>query len=246
MSGYGTSFGRIHSPGSTVEGQNVVGTLKDIFSQGNFRVQMDRVVFLSTKWEMIRFEDGEKLEKNYKEAWKEDVKKGLAFGQLPLMDPEVAWCVTDGILHLMVATGLEGSSKKLSAIADEMRERAWKKAEEKRKMADENSRVRIMQREVDELYAELGRTEYGKSLQSKFRKVSEEQDRIMGKLLREVDREGLKPKEKEKLEEQIKDEYNLFLREFRGHFAEVRAMRIVIGPHLREFYGLLEPVSDFA
>lgn len=233
-------------------------------------LEMEKVTFLAIKWEKASSTHGQIQEKKIQESLREDMKNGLVFKRLPKMDKDKAWSVIDGIrvmrapvdgkpgkLNVMVKDIIERAKKKAEEIrrkAEEARkkaeeearkkeeEEARKKAEEEaRKKAEEDSRVRFMQREIVELYAKLDKTEYGRGVRAKLRKASDDQQRIMEPLLAQMDSEGLKPKEKERLENVIKEEYDLCLREFRGYFAEVRAMRIEIGPHLREFYGLLEP-----
>ncbi|KAF5354253.1 hypothetical protein D9756_006907 [Leucocoprinus leucothites] len=226
--------------------------LKNIF-EGDAKLEMDNVTFLSVKWEKDSLEEGQEREQEIRKALESDVERGLAFGQLPVMDKDEAWYVIDGIINptrdlLDGRAGKDDKSKELGMIADDIWERkrkrdeeARKKAEEERKRAKEDRRVGLLQRELRELYVELDKSEYGKGVQAKFRRADDVQKRIMEPLLALVDKEGLEPKEKDKLERLINEEYLLCLREFRGHFAEVRAMGIEVGYNLREFYGLREP-----
>jgi hypothetical protein len=62
-------------------------------------------------------------------------------------------------------------------------------------------------------------------------------------LVTQVVNPNIKPAEREKLQRKMEEECNLYWRGFQGIFDEVRALRIQIGPHLRDFYGLSEPVS---
>ncbi|KAJ3572436.1 hypothetical protein NP233_g3086 [Leucocoprinus birnbaumii] len=107
-------------------------------------------------------------------------------------------------------------------------------------------RVMRLQKEIDGIYSELRKTAYGQTVQAKLYEASNEQNQILGPLLAQANSKDLERGEKEELEERIKDEYILCLREFRGYFAEVKAMGIQIGPHIREFYGFPEPerISD--
>ncbi|KAJ3575360.1 hypothetical protein NP233_g1169 [Leucocoprinus birnbaumii] len=100
----------------------------------------------------------------------------------------------------------------------------------------ESVRVERLQREIGDIYSQLRKTAYGQTVQGMFHKASDEQSRILGPLLAQADNEDLKPEEKEELEEKIQDEYILCLREFRGYFAEVKAMGIKVGPYIRDFY----------
>ncbi|KAJ3567808.1 hypothetical protein NP233_g6126 [Leucocoprinus birnbaumii] len=106
-------------------------------------------------------------------------------------------------------------------------------------------RTHQLQKEIDAIYSELSKTAYGQTVQAMFHKARSEQSRILRPLLVQAGNEDLKPEEKEELEEKIKDEYILCLREFRGYFAEVKAMGIHVGPHIRDFYGFPEPVRSF-
>ncbi|KAJ3575023.1 hypothetical protein NP233_g1366 [Leucocoprinus birnbaumii] len=114
---------------------------------------------------------------------------------------------------------------------------------EKARIHRENARVMRLQNEIDYIYSELRKTAYGQTVQAMFHKASNEQSQILEPLLAQADSEDLKPEEKEKLEEMIREEYILCLREFRGYFAEVKAMGIKVGPYIREFYGLPEPTK---
>ncbi|KAJ3572434.1 hypothetical protein NP233_g3088 [Leucocoprinus birnbaumii] len=123
-------------------------------------------------------------------------------------------------------------------------EKKRKEVNAKRKKVEEDTRVVSMQQEIDELFDELAKTEYGRGLCKKLRKAYEEQREAIEPLLAQLSSrdEILTKEDRERVERMIEDEYMLSLREFRGHFAEVRAMRTIrIGIHLREFYGLLEP-----
>ncbi|KAF5354213.1 hypothetical protein D9756_006922 [Leucocoprinus leucothites] len=230
-------------------------------------MKMSNVTFLSICWEEAGLEEGQERELNIRTMLREDADRGLAFGQLPVMDRNEAWCIIDGIIELTTTlldqrAGKEERSGRLSKLADDIRERkikkdeearekaeearkkaeeARKKAEEVVKKAEEDSRVRLLQHELRMLYAELDKTEHGKGVKAKFQRASDDQKRIMERLIGQLCGEWLEPEEKERLEKVIEEEYILCLRDFRGHFAEVRAMGIEVGFNLREFYGLLEP-----
>lgn len=212
--------------------------LKQMF-EGDLRIEMNNMIFLSMDWDVDSEED-QGWEGRIKEALKEDVERGLAFVQLPVLNEAEIWYVIDGIMDLMTATvhGKGGvgddRSRWLGTRINGAREEAKKKAKE-------DSNVGLMQREIRQLYAELEKTEYGKGVRAKLKKVSGEQKKIMVPLLTQLDNDDMKPEEKEQLEKTIKEEYDLFLREFRGYFAEVKAMGIQVGFHLRDFYGLPEP-----
>ncbi|KAF5354256.1 hypothetical protein D9756_006905 [Leucocoprinus leucothites] len=220
-------------------------SMKEIF-EGDVKVEMDNVTFLSTCWDKVDLEKGQKQEQRIREVLRSDMERGLAFGQLPWMDKDEAWCFVHEITALTRASldgKAEDRSKRLGMITDHILERRIKRDAEERKKAEEDSRVIYLQNELGELYAELDKTEYGRGIRAKFWRADDDQKRILEPLLAQADKEGLKPTEKERLERMIEEEYILCLREFRGHFAEVRAMGIVVGYNLREFYGLSEPMK---
>ncbi|KAF5354008.1 hypothetical protein D9756_006914 [Leucocoprinus leucothites] len=221
--------------------------LKKIFEE-DVKLEMNNVTFLSIGWKGISLE-GQEQKQRIQKALTSDAEKGLAFGQLPLMDKDEAWRVINGIIDLTRASlggraGAEDRSKRLSMIADDIWERKREQTEEAKK-DEEEGRVRRLQEELDELYAQLNKTEYGRGVRAKFRRADDDKKRIMEPLLAQLNNEALEPEEKEKLEIVIKEEYVLCLREFQGHFAEVRAMRIEVGPTLSKFYGLYQPTSRF-
>ncbi|KAF5354210.1 hypothetical protein D9756_006921 [Leucocoprinus leucothites] len=200
----------------------------------------ENMVFLSLYRTKASWEEGQKQEMRIRRALGKHVEGILAFGKTLGSNRSGAWYVIEGIMELIdtrdKAGGVDDRSKWLNARVEEILQRERKKAEE-------DNRVRLMQHEIGELYEELSKTEYGKGVRANLRRVADEQKKMMEPLLAQMDNDDLKPEEKEQLEKTIEEEYHLFLREFRFYFAEARQMRITIGPNLREFYGLLEPVS---
>ncbi|KAF5354971.1 hypothetical protein D9756_005536 [Leucocoprinus leucothites] len=221
--------------------------LKTTFANG--KLGMDNVTFLSictNSNPSFYLVGDQKWEAKIRRALKDGVAEGLAFERLEKMNLDQVWRVIDKVIENSNDKARERrrerGAEKLR-IRNERGKRRAEKEMQREKQQAEDRRVRQLQGELGTLYAELDLTEYGRNIRAKLRKVSCDQEKMMKPLLAELDDSvvDLKQEERERLEVQIEDEYHLFLREFRGYFAEVRAMGIEIGPTLREFYGLLEP-----
>ncbi|KAJ3575010.1 hypothetical protein NP233_g1372 [Leucocoprinus birnbaumii] len=209
-----------------------------LLKEANFVDQMGGPALLTIFWDKIGPKDGQRWEKTISEVLKSELQKGLAHLPLPSLSKVEAWCAIGGIIDMMQtastqAEGIGDASKWLKTRVDELRESARKKAEE-------DKRVRSLQSEINEIYTGLYKTEYGRSIRTKLRKVFDDQERMMTPLLNKLERTGIKSEEREAVENLIKEEYGLFVREFRGYFAEIKAMGIEIGVNIQDFYGFLE------
>lgn len=178
-------------------------------------VNMKHVAFLTVNWEKAGPHTRWARLLRIEQQLQEDVDAGMRFCQLGGYHPVEAW----GILKWCL------------------------RAEEESSEAQEDRRVKLIQKDISELYTELYKTEEGKLVRAKLIKASEDQKKYMVPLLKQLESENLSPEEKTDLEKKIEEEYNLCLREFRGHFEEVRQMRIPIGLNLRHFYGLRDPLE---
>jgi chromosome segregation ATPase len=118
------------------------------------------------------------------------------------------------------------------------------RGEERRKKAEHTNRLRDLQREIEELYAELDKTEDGRGIRAKLMKADKDLRKYLLPIVTQLDDLNIESAKKTGLQKKMEEEYSFAWREFRGHFAEVRAMHIEIGPNLRSFYGLPDPVSN--
>jgi hypothetical protein len=117
-----------------------------------------------------------------------------------------------------------------------------RREEDERRRAGHKRRVNNLQHEIDNLYTELDKTEDGRELRIKLVRADKELRKYLLPIATQLDNPNIESAKRKELQRKM-EEYTLSWREFRGHFAEVRAMHIDIGPNLRSFYGLPPPVS---
>lgn len=194
---------------------------------------MDQVVFLTTNWEHVTQGIGQKEELKIQEALREPVEEGLIFERLTETGFLSAWGAVQRVI--CASSGDEAEVRKKMGVQKRV------KREEEKKEINEEWRIGQIQPEIDELYAQLNKTEDGRRMCARLKKAAADQDKYMVPLLAQTDRVELEPEEKAILEKKIEEEYLLCLREFRGHFEELRLMGFSIGFNLREFYGLRDP-----
>ncbi|KAJ3564499.1 hypothetical protein NP233_g8257 [Leucocoprinus birnbaumii] len=111
------------------------------------------------------------------------------------------------------------------------------------KRAVEDWRVRWIQREIDELYAELDKTPNGRQVRQRLKRALEDESKYLEPIVAQMDNEELAEEERQRLEEKMEEEYALSRREFQRYFEDIREMKIAIGPYLREFYRLPDPLQ---
>ncbi|KAJ3553651.1 hypothetical protein NP233_g12597 [Leucocoprinus birnbaumii] len=102
----------------------------------------------------------------------------------------------------------------------------------------ENWRVKWIQQDIDELYAELAKAQDGNDMCKRLERALEDESKYLEPILAQMDNESLAEEEKQRLEEKMEEEYALSRREFQRYFQDVQEMKITIGPYLREFYML--------
>ncbi|KAJ3564502.1 hypothetical protein NP233_g8254 [Leucocoprinus birnbaumii] len=107
----------------------------------------------------------------------------------------------------------------------------------------EHWRVKWIQRDINNLYAELDKTPAGRGMRRKLERASADQSKYLKPILAQMDDEDLDKEERKKLEEKMEEEYALSRKEFQRHFEIIREMEIAIGPRLREFYHLPPPIE---
>ncbi|KAJ3569797.1 hypothetical protein NP233_g4819 [Leucocoprinus birnbaumii] len=187
------------------------------------------ITFLTVSWEQMDLEEGEKREMMIKESLR--VIEWYDFERLATTSGAEFQQVMERVIAGNAIAGGCQSGRTYSV--------------ENAKQEAEDWRVSWLQREIDTLYVALDRTTDGRRMRRRLTRAFEDQRKYIEPLLARVDDESLKDEERDRLEEEIEEEYTLSRREFLRHFMNVQEMGITIGPRLKEFYGVPERVRLF-